>query len=52
MKSYSVRLPEEILEWIRDKAAMETMKRKERVSMNTIVIEILSGVKDAEEERR
>jgi predicted HicB family RNase H-like nuclease len=37
-----VRLPEELLDAIRRKAAEETIKRNERVSVNTLVVEILS----------
>jgi hypothetical protein len=34
-------MPDELLEWIREKAARETIKRKKTISMNTIAVEIL-----------
>ena len=42
MKSVSIRMPEELLEWLTEKAAKEIISRKERVSVNTLVIEILT----------
>lgn len=41
MKPWTIRIPEEVFEWIREKAARETIRRKERVSMNTLAVEIL-----------
>ena len=40
MKQWSVRIPEEVLDWLREKAAKETIKRKKNVSMNTIAVEV------------
>lgn len=42
MKPYTIRMPDELLDWIREKAARETIKRKKQVSMNTLVVEILT----------
>lgn len=50
MKPFAVRLPEELMEWIRKKAAMESIKQKKQVSMNSIIVEILS--KEMESERK
>ena len=46
MKSLAVQMPKDLLHWLRDEAARETMKRKERVSMNTVVLEILTRAMD------
>lgn len=52
LKPWTVRLPEEILDWIRENAAMETIRQKQTVSMNTVMIEILTKVKESEERRQ
>jgi hypothetical protein len=49
LKPWTLRLPEDILNWIRRKAAEETIKRNEQVSMNTLIIGILTKVKEQEE---
>jgi hypothetical protein len=41
-KPLTLRVPETLLEAIRRKAAEETIKRNERVSVNTLAVEILS----------
>lgn len=51
MKSLVVRMPEELLDWVREQAALETISRKERVSMNTVILEILTHAKEAKERR-
>jgi hypothetical protein len=35
-------MPIEIIDWLREKAARETIKRKKIISMNTLAVEILS----------
>ena len=47
MKSLMVRLPDGVLEWIRDKAAHETIRQKKQVSMNSLVVEILEREMEA-----
>ena len=42
MKAVTIRMPEELLDWLREKAARETIRRKKTVSINTIVVETLS----------
>lgn len=44
-------MPVELLEWLREKAARETIKRKKSVSMNTLAIEILEKAKKADEKK-
>ncbi len=48
MKSLMVRLPDEILDWIREKAALETIRQKKQVSMNSLVVEILEREMEAD----
>ena len=38
----SVRLPEEVVTWLRRRAAEETIERNKRVSMNGLIVEILA----------
>ena len=41
MKAWTVRMPEELFEWIMEKAARETIRRKKRVSMNALAVDLL-----------
>ena len=41
MKPWTIRIPEDLYDWVREKAARETIKRKKQVSMNTLAMEIL-----------
>lgn len=52
MRSWTVRMPEEILEWVREKAAMESVKRKGNVSMNTIIVEVLTKAMEADNKKK
>lgn len=49
MKQWTIRMPEELFEWLRDKAAMETIAQKTRVSMNALVVQILSDARERNE---
>ena len=40
LRPWAVRLPAEVIDWLRDHAAEETLRRKKIVSMNTLAIEI------------
>ena len=40
LKAWTVRLPLDVLEWLRVVAAEEQIKRRKIVSMNTLAIEI------------
>ena len=48
MKHWSIRMPDELLEWLREKAAMESIKRKRNVSINTVMVEILTKAKESD----
>ncbi len=43
MKTISFRLPDELADWLREKAALETIRRKKYVSINVLVQEILES---------
>ena len=47
-----LRLPDELDRWIRTKAAQETIKQNKRVSMNSLVVEILTRAMEAEKKER
>lgn len=52
MKMWTLRMPEEVYEWLIEKAGRETAKRKKRVSMNALVIEILKKAMGADKKER
>jgi hypothetical protein len=39
-------MPNELLEWLRERAANETIKLKRNVSINSIMVEILTAAMD------
>lgn len=41
MKGLMLRIPENLLKWTREKAALETIRRNEQVSMNTVILELI-----------
>ena len=41
LKPWTIRMPDEVLDWLRQKAARETIKRNRNVSMNTVAVDIL-----------
>lgn len=47
----TIRMPVELLEWIRQKAARETIQRKKSVSMNTMAVEILTKAMQADRKK-
>ena len=51
MKPWTIRMPEEILDWLRDKAARETIRTKKNVSMNTVAVEVLTKAMEADRKR-
>ena len=48
MPAWVLRLPDDLDRWIRKKAATETIKQNKRVSMNSLVVEILTKEMEAE----
>jgi len=51
MKSVSIRMPEELLDWLRIAAAKETIKRNQQVSINGVVVEILTKAMEADKKK-
>jgi len=51
MKAITVRMPDELLDWLREKAARETIKCKKQVSMNTLAVEILTKAMQADRKK-
>jgi hypothetical protein len=41
MKVLTVRMPDELLERLREKAALESIRQKRNVSMNSVAVELL-----------
>ena len=51
MPAWVLRLPDELDRWIRKKAAVETIKQNKQVSMNSLVVEILTTAMKAEKKK-
>ncbi len=51
MKGLLLRMPENLLKWTREKAARETIKRGEQVSMNTVIVELIRREMVAEQKK-
>ena len=47
----TIRMPDELLEWIRQKAARETIDRNKSVSMNTLAVEVLTLAMEKDKKR-
>lgn len=52
MKQWTIRMPEEVLQWLREKAARETIRQKKSVSMNVVTVEILTKAMKADKKKR
>ena len=52
MKPWTIRMPDEILDWLREKAAMESIKQKKNVSMNTIAVEVLTKAMEKNKKKK
>lgn len=50
MKSITIRMPDDIADWLTDRAARETIKRKQRYSVNTLVVDLIR--KEMESEKK
>ena len=40
MVAFTLRVPDEIIQWLRKKSAMETIKQNKRVSMNELALNV------------
>ncbi|HIJ77658.1 MAG TPA: hypothetical protein HPP81_13225 [Deltaproteobacteria bacterium] len=50
MKAITFRVPDEIADWIREKAALETGRLKRNVSVNALVIDLLRREMEKEQQ--
>jgi len=48
MITTSVRLPKEVVTWLRKSSAMATIEQDKRVSINSLIIEILAKAMEAD----
>jgi hypothetical protein len=44
-------MPDEVLDWLRVKAARETIKRNRNVSMNTVAVDVLMKAMRADKKK-
>jgi len=51
LKPWTIRMPDEVLDWLREKAARETIKQNRNVSMNTVAIDILMKAMKADRKK-
>ena len=51
LKAWSLRLPDELYEWLIQKAGEETARRKKRVSMNALTVDILMKAMRADKKK-
>ena len=51
VKSVSIRMPEELLSWLREKAARETIRQDTRVSINGLAVDILTKAMKADKKK-
>jgi hypothetical protein len=51
LKAWTLRLPDEVLDWLREKAARETIRLKKNVSINSVAVEILTKAMEADRKK-
>ena len=51
VKQWTIRMPLDVLEWVRVKAAKETIRQKKVVSMNAVFLEILTKAMKADNKK-
>ncbi len=51
VKPWTVRVPLEVIAWVREKAARETIRLNKSVSMNTVLVEILTKAMKADKKK-
>jgi hypothetical protein len=51
VKQWTIRVPLDLLEWVRVKAAEETIRHKKMVSMNAVFLEILTKAMKADKKK-
>ena len=50
-ESITVRMPGEILSWLRKKAALETIQRNRQVSINSTIVNVLRREMEADQRK-
>ncbi|MBW2090666.1 MAG: hypothetical protein JRI34_00885 [Deltaproteobacteria bacterium] len=50
-RAWTFRMPEAVLDWLREQAAHRSVREKRHVSINTIAIETLKAAKEASHDR-
>ncbi len=51
MKSISIRMPDELVKALREKAARETIARERLISINELVVEILTKAMESDKKK-
>jgi hypothetical protein len=51
MKAITFRVPDEIADWIRERAALETIRQKRQVSINSLVLGLLRREIEADQRK-
>ena len=52
MKGLLLRIPENLLKWVRERAALETISRDQQVSMNTVILELIRREMEADADKQ
>ena len=52
MKSITIRMPDEISSWLRQKAARETIEADRFISANSIAVDILTKAMEADKKKK
>jgi hypothetical protein len=52
MKAITFRVPDEIADWIRERAALETIRQKRQVSINSLVLGLLRREMEADADKK
>jgi hypothetical protein len=51
MKAITFRVPDEIADWLREKAALQTIHQKRQVSINSLVLEMFRREMEADQKK-
>ena len=52
MQAWTIRFPDELFEWIRVRAAERTIEKKRSVSMNALVVDILTRAMELDRKKK
>jgi hypothetical protein len=51
MKAITIRMPDKVASWLREKAARETIKQDRYVSINVLCVDVLTGAMEADKKK-